>query len=137
VLAAIEPTNERRMPEPKLTPQAKYVLDLAAKEARSLKHSYIGTEHLLLALLREKKGTAAQVLAQLGLSWPGVREQILLYLGSEREGSDWEAVHDAGMVQILDWMLQDDNDARRILAECGLDIDAARLKAKQFLADEA
>lgn len=55
-------TDEPADSEPKLTSRAKRVLELAADEARRMKHSYIGSEHLLLALIREKDGTAAKVL---------------------------------------------------------------------------
>lgn len=66
--------------EPKLTPKAKRVLELAADEARRMRHSYIGTEHLLLALLREKDGLAATVLRRLGLNLEKARVQVLEYL---------------------------------------------------------
>ena len=69
--------------EPKLTPKAKRVLELAADESRRMRHNYIGTEHLLLALLREKDGTAAQVLTKLGLNLEESRNQVMEYLGPE------------------------------------------------------
>lgn len=69
--------------EPKLTPKAKRVLELAADEARRMRHNYIGTEHLLLALLREKDGLAAAVLRRLGLNLEKVRQQVMEYLGPE------------------------------------------------------
>ena len=50
-------------------------------EARELNHSYVGTEHLLLGVLREEKGIAAQVLASMGMTVPGVREEVLRLLG--------------------------------------------------------
>jgi ATP-dependent Clp protease ATP-binding subunit ClpC len=62
--------------EPKLTPKAKRVLELAADEARRMRHNYIGTEHLLLALLREKEGLAAIVLRKLGLNLEKARQQL-------------------------------------------------------------
>ncbi len=65
------------------TPTAKRVLELAFEEARSLGHHYIGTEHLLLGLLREEDGVAAQVLIGLGLKLDEVREEIHNFLGSE------------------------------------------------------
>src|SRR5688500_8157612 len=52
--------------EPVLTPRAKRVLELAADEAVRMKHNYIGSEHLLLALVREKEGLAGQVLRKMG-----------------------------------------------------------------------
>ena len=69
--------------EPKLTPKAKHVLELAADEARKMRHNYIGTEHLLLALLRERDGLAARVLRKMGLNVDRVRTQIMEYLGTE------------------------------------------------------
>ena len=51
-----------------LTPRAKKVIELAVDEARRLNHSYIGTEHLLLGLLREREGSAAGVLESLGVT---------------------------------------------------------------------
>lgn len=69
--------------EPKLTPKAKRVLELAADEARRMRHNYIGTEHLLLALLREKDGLAAMVLKKLGLNLEKARTQVMEYLGPE------------------------------------------------------
>ncbi len=70
--------------EPKLTPKAKRVLELAADEARRMKHNYIGTEHLLLALLREKDGLAATVLRRLGLNLEKARAQVMEYLVPDR-----------------------------------------------------
>lgn len=67
--------------EPKLTPKAKRVLELAADEARRMRHDYIGSEHLLIALLREKDSLAALVLRRLGLDLEKARELTLEYLG--------------------------------------------------------
>ncbi len=60
-----------------LTPRAKKVIELAVDEARLLNHHYIGTEHLLLGLLREGQGIAAGVLESLGLSLQEVRAQTM------------------------------------------------------------
>ncbi len=79
----IVPRQETGGSEPKLTPRAKRVLELAADEARRLKHNYIGTEHLLLALVREKDGIAAKLLRKFGLNLEKVREQVIEYLGPE------------------------------------------------------
>jgi ATP-dependent Clp protease ATP-binding subunit ClpC len=65
------------------TSRAKKVLEFAMAEARELNHSYVGTEHLLLGLLREEKGIAAEVLNQLGVSLEEARRQTLKLLGSE------------------------------------------------------
>ena len=58
-------------------------LEFAMAEARELNHSYVGTEHLLLGLLREEKGIAAEVLTQLGVSLDDARRETLKLLGSE------------------------------------------------------
>ncbi|HEX6925469.1 MAG TPA: ATP-dependent Clp protease ATP-binding subunit [Longimicrobiaceae bacterium] len=65
------------------TSRAKKVLEYAMAEARELNHSYVGTEHLLLGLLREEKGIAAQVLNSLGVSLEEARAQTLKLLGSD------------------------------------------------------
>ena len=64
------------------TPRAKKVIEYAIEEARSLNHNYVGTEHLLLGLLREQDGVAAQVLMNLGLKLEDVREEVLNLLGA-------------------------------------------------------
>jgi len=64
------------------TPRAKKVIEYAIEEARNLGHNYVGTEHLLLGLLREKDGVAAQVLINLGLKLEEVREEVLNLLGA-------------------------------------------------------
>ena len=64
------------------TPTAKKVIELSSEEARSLGHNYIGTEHILLGLIREGEGVASQVLVNLGLDLGKVREEIAELLGS-------------------------------------------------------
>jgi ATP-dependent Clp protease ATP-binding subunit ClpC len=63
------------------TPRAKRVLELAVEEARTLGHNYVGTEHLLLGLIREGEGVAAKVLLELGVDRKRVREETLKLLG--------------------------------------------------------
>ena len=70
------------------TPRAKKVLELALQEAVQLGHSYIGTEHLLLALLAEGEGVAAQVLASLGIGYDQARERALSLLAGVGEQAD-------------------------------------------------
>ncbi|MGH7570923.1 MAG: ATP-dependent Clp protease ATP-binding subunit [Gemmatimonadota bacterium] len=65
------------------TTRAKKVLEFSVAEARSLKHSYVGTEHLLLGLLREEKGIAAQVLEDVGVSIEMARNETIRLLGGE------------------------------------------------------
>jgi hypothetical protein len=67
------------------TPRAKKVIEYAVEEARELRHNYVGTEHLLLGLLREQEGVAAQVLMNLGLKLEDVRAEILELLGPVQE----------------------------------------------------
>ncbi|MBN2132893.1 MAG: ATP-dependent Clp protease ATP-binding subunit, partial [Sedimentisphaerales bacterium] len=64
------------------TPRAKKVIEYAIEEARSLNHNYVGTEHILLGLLRENDGIAAQVLMNLGLKLEDVRQEVLNLLGA-------------------------------------------------------
>src|SRR5215204_6649570 len=72
------------------TPRAKKVIEYAIEEARNLGHNYVGTEHLLLGLLREKDGVAAQVLMNLGLKLEDVREEVLNLLGHNPMPTDQE-----------------------------------------------
>jgi len=73
------------------TPRAKKVLELSMEEASNLGHNYIGTEHLLLGLIKENEGIAAKVLTNLGVKLEDVREEVLEFLGadaSEEEDDD-------------------------------------------------
>src|SRR6476619_7352712 len=63
------------------TPRAKKVIEYSMEEARNLNHNYVGTEHILLGLLREQEGVAAQVLMNLGLRLEEVRQEVLNLLG--------------------------------------------------------
>ncbi len=70
------------------TPRAKKVIEFAIEEARNLNHNYVGTEHLLLGLLREHDGVAAQVLLNLGLKLEEVRLEVLELLGAGVQGEE-------------------------------------------------
>ncbi len=72
------------------TPRAKKVIEYSMEEARNLNHNYVGTEHILLGLLREQEGVAAQVLMNLGLKLEEVREEVLNLLGHGLEGAEAE-----------------------------------------------
>ncbi len=78
------------------TPRAKKVLEYAVEEAQHMGHSYVGTEHLLLGLIREEEGVAARVLENLGLRLDVVREEVLNLLG---EGQSQQAGGAAGAQQ--------------------------------------
>ncbi|MEM9467068.1 MAG: Clp protease N-terminal domain-containing protein, partial [Actinomycetota bacterium] len=86
------------------TPRAKKVLELSLREALQLGHNYIGTEHILLGLIREGEGVAAQVLVKLGADLSRVRQQVIQLLsgysgsgsGSESSGSSGGSSEKAG-----------------------------------------
>lgn len=71
------PSNNPPASSPPFTPRAKKVLELSLREALQLGHNYIGTEHMLLGLVREGEGVAAQVLIQLGAELPKVRQVVI------------------------------------------------------------
>src|SRR6516162_1283407 len=74
-----------RLPQ---TPRAKKVIEYAVEEARYLNHNYVGTEHLLLGLIREQEGVAAQVLMNLGLRQDDVRAETMKLLGQTAAASE-------------------------------------------------
>lgn len=65
-----------------MTERSRVVLDLSLREALSLGHNYIGTEHILLALVREEEGVAGRLLESLGLDRQKVRDEVLRVVGS-------------------------------------------------------
>ncbi len=85
IIEILKPGRSEKVIGPDLpyTSRAKRVLELALKEARDLNHSYVGTEHLLLGLLAEEKGIAAQVLNHHGATLDAVRAEVVRVLGSE------------------------------------------------------
>ena len=76
----IGPAGSAPTGSPPFTPRAKKVLELSLREALQLGHNYIGTEHLVLGLVREGNGVAAQVLRSLGADLPRVRQQVIQLL---------------------------------------------------------
>jgi ATP-dependent Clp protease ATP-binding subunit ClpC len=86
----IGPAGTAASGAPPFTPRAKKVLELSLREALQLGHNYIGTEHLLLGLIREGEGVAAQVLVSLGADLSRVRQQVIQLLsgyGGGKEGA--------------------------------------------------
>ena len=75
------PPDPTRGPDLPYTSRSKKVLELAMKEARDMDHSYVGTEHLLLGLIGEREGIAAQVLHGLGVQLEEARQQVLAIVG--------------------------------------------------------
>ncbi|MDI6449283.1 M56 family metallopeptidase [Anaerobaca lacustris] len=69
-------------------PRAERAMQYAKEEARDLGHDYIGTEHILLALLRDKEGVAAQVLAELGITQTQIRTQVLTFIQPGRQDAE-------------------------------------------------
>src|ERR1043165_3617503 len=76
----IGPAGASTTGSPPFTPRAKKVLELSLREALQLGHNYIGTEHILLGLIREGEGVAAQVLVKLGADLNRVRQQVIQLL---------------------------------------------------------
>jgi ATP-dependent Clp protease ATP-binding subunit ClpA len=92
--ASTTPTGDRRRAGvgfppvfERFTERARQVVVLAQEEARALKHSYIGTEHLLLGLLREEEGVAARVLASLGVTLEAARARVEEIVGAGDEAT--------------------------------------------------
>lgn len=81
---------------PPFTPRSKKVLELGLREALQLGHSYIGTEHLLLGLVREGEGAGATILAQLGANFGELRNRVLEAMGAApaKEESDFKMPED-------------------------------------------
>jgi Clp amino terminal domain, pathogenicity island component len=98
------------------TPRAKKVLELSLREAKQLRCNYIGTEHILLGLVREGEGVAAQVLVKLGADLPRVRQQVtqLLsgYAGGEEGAEAVEENLEAEIVAAIDSVFAENRDLR-------------------------
>ena len=89
------------------TPRAKKVIELSMDEARKLGHSYVGTEHILLGLIREGEGIAARVLNNLGVSLNKARQQVVKLLGNNETASSSTATHKAPATPTLDSLARD------------------------------
>jgi ATP-dependent Clp protease ATP-binding subunit ClpA len=144
------------------TPRAKKVLELSLREALQLGHNYIGTEHILLGLIREGEGVAAQVLQKLGADLNLVRQQVIQLLGGEpvpaltgkrflerftdpahrilemATESARDLGHDA--VEPIDILLalvtKDDAQVEELLASWGVDLAAVRKRIEELAAEE-
>ncbi|MFJ7935208.1 ATP-dependent protease ATP-binding subunit ClpC [Sporosarcina sp. NPDC096371] len=89
------------------TPRAKKVIELSVDESRKLGHSYIGTEHILLALIREGEGVAARVLNNAGVSLNKARQQVLQLLGSNDSSANGQGVANSASTPTLDSLARD------------------------------
>jgi ATP-dependent Clp protease ATP-binding subunit ClpA len=85
--ASISASTQTELGSPPFTPRAKKVLELALREALRLNHSYIGTEHLLLGIIREGEGVGARVLIDLKVDLASVRQRVLQFI-SEHVDND-------------------------------------------------
>jgi ATP-dependent Clp protease ATP-binding subunit ClpC len=85
--ALVEPSGESSPIKIPFTPRAKHSLDLALTEARSLGHSYIGTEHILLGIVGQDGGVAVEILSSLGVHAAAIRVQTLRLLGAASEAA--------------------------------------------------
>jgi ATP-dependent Clp protease ATP-binding subunit ClpA len=134
------------------TPRAKKVLELSLREALQLKHNYIGTEHILLGLVREGEGVAAQVLVNLGADLGRVRQEVTRQLAGAAEagGEEMLAAHrprtpaaeqavaaaerlaggsPMGSHHLLEALIRsEDSAAAKVLAALGVDADALAAK---------
>ncbi|KXH80764.1 ATP-dependent protease ATP-binding subunit ClpC [Sporosarcina sp. HYO08] len=89
------------------TPRAKKVIELSVDESRKLGHSYIGTEHILLALIREGEGVAARVLNNAGVSLNKARQQVLQLLGSNDSSVGNQGASNSAATPTLDGLARD------------------------------
>jgi ATP-dependent Clp protease ATP-binding subunit ClpA len=96
------------------TPRAKKVLELSLREALQLGHDYIGTEHILLGLIREGEGVAAEVLVRLGADLNRVRQQVIRVL-RVRQGEEGEGIPHRGPVVREFWLGEIQSTLRSIV----------------------
>ncbi|GIN58946.1 ATP-dependent protease ATP-binding subunit ClpC [Lederbergia ruris] len=89
------------------TPRAKKVIELSMDEARKLGHSYVGTEHILLGLIREGEGVAARVLTNLGVSLNKARQQVLQLLGNNEANAHGSSSSSNANTPTLDSLARD------------------------------
>jgi prophage maintenance system killer protein len=117
-------------------PRAKKVLELSLREAMALGHNYVGTEHILLAMLREGDGAAAQALTGLGIGHAQVRERVLGLLAGEREQIDPQAQL-ADLITAAEQLTQVQQDKEAAFDAGDFEAAAAlRDREKQLLADK-
>ncbi|MGH2556931.1 MAG: Clp protease N-terminal domain-containing protein [Actinomycetota bacterium] len=144
------------------TPRAKKVLELSLREALQLGHNYIGTEHILLGLIREGEGVAAQVLQKLGADLEEVRHKVVALLGEKgiepsagkrylgrfteethrvlglagesARDLDHQAIEPADLLLAL--IAADDAQVNELLASWGIELAAVRRRIEELAAEE-
>jgi ATP-dependent Clp protease ATP-binding subunit ClpA len=115
------------------TPTAKKVIDYSIEEARSFKHNYVGTEHLLLGLMREEEGIAAQILINLGLRLQDLREEVANLLGHpspEQENLDRQRLR--SLMAKLDLP----SAVGRMVEELNAEIERLTVEKEEAVADQ-
>src|SRR5215204_1308332 len=120
----------------RFTERARKVVVLAQDEARHFNHNYIGTEHLLLGLLREDEGVAARALASLNVTLDEVREQVESIVGYGEEGTGAQAPFTPRSKKVLELALREalqlglvresEGVAARVLSNLDVDPDKVR-----------
>src|SRR5438445_2430407 len=128
VKAGRERVTAGKLPQ---TPQVKKVIEHSIEESRSLYHKYVGTEHILLGLLREEQGVAAQVLRNLGLKLEDVRAEVLKLLGRNLGSGERSALSNLSEVT--------DTDLSELAPEtqgavCQLEVQIGKLNQEKELA---
>jgi ATP-dependent Clp protease ATP-binding subunit ClpC len=119
---------------PPFTPRAKKVFELSLREALRLHHNYIGTEHLLLGIVREGEGVAAQALAALGATPERVREQLLGLL-SRIESPEGRTTKPSGAADALDKrVLRMGRDMAALVAEVSEELERLRAEVERLRA---
>ena len=141
----------------RFTERARQVVVLAQEEARSLSHNYIGTEHILLGLLREEQGLAARALAALGITLAEVRAQVTRIVGSGEEVTSGQIPFTPRAKKVLELALREALDlghnyigtehillglvrenegvAARVLLDRGVDAETVRCAVRELLSD--
>ena len=119
------------------TPRAKKVLELSLREAKQLDHNYIGTEHILLGLLREGEGVGAQVLVKLGGDLSRVRQQVLQVLsGSAAAGMEAAARTRLVRMTVPDELREAEEQLTQVRREKEAAIDAEDFERAAGLRDQ-
>jgi ATP-dependent Clp protease ATP-binding subunit ClpA len=121
-----KPVANKKFPQ---TPRSRMVIAYSIEESRALNHDYVGTEHLLLGLLREQEGVAAQLLMKEGLTFDGVREEIVNLLRLEMRATA-ETKPPPKPIEDLP------NELKEPVSECDAEIQRLTREKEQAVADQ-
>jgi ATP-dependent Clp protease ATP-binding subunit ClpA len=122
-----------------LTPRSKKAIEYSMEEARALNHNYVGTEHLLLGLMREEEGVAAQVLMNIGLTTARVRDEVRNLLGARlTPPADTPAVHPVVASATAEaFALELPAEIRDLVADLGRRIDLMTEEKERAIATQS